>query len=72
MADGATIRLEGKVAIVGAEEHPHAARRLREEFPALGWYAASEGTVPDDVPVVRLRRDAARPEGAFALIGRRQ
>src|SRR3954470_2656219 len=64
---GATIRLEGKVAIVGADEHPHAARRLREALPSLDWYSASEGSVPDGVPVMRLRRDAARPEGAFAL-----
>ena len=67
MADGATIRLEGNVAIMGADEHPHAARRLQEEFPSLEWHALPEGAVPDDVPLVRLRRDASRPEGAFAL-----
>ena len=60
-----TIRLEGPISLVGAEEHPHAARRLREALPSLQWQEVAspvEGT-----PVVRLRRDDALPEGAFSL-----
>lgn len=67
MAEQSTIHLAGKVAIIGAAEHPHAARRLHEAFPAIGWYPATANEAPAEVPVVRLRRDAALPEGAFAL-----
>jgi hypothetical protein len=68
MAGDSSIRIEGTVAIVGADEHPHAARRLRESFPGLEWRAVAEGAAPSGVPVVRLRRDDTRPEGAFALM----
>jgi hypothetical protein len=67
MAGHSTIRLEGKVAVAGAAEHPHAARRLQEAFPAIDWYPTSANEAPAGDPLVRLRRNAARPEGAFAL-----
>ena len=31
------IPLRGQVSIEGANAHPHAARRLRESFPAIEW-----------------------------------
>jgi hypothetical protein len=66
MATSDTLRLEGTIALNGAADHPHAARRLRQEFPALTWIDAA-GTPPANTPLVVLTTDAARPEGAFAI-----
>jgi hypothetical protein len=60
-----TIRLEGKVALLGAASHPHATRRLRQEWPALNLFDAQNA--PDGTPAIRLVTDPARPEGGFAL-----
>lgn len=57
------IRLEGTVAIAGAERHPHAARRLRESLPGLTW---SDQAV-DGAPTIALSTDPSLPEGAFSL-----
>lgn len=61
-----SVRVEGKAGIVGAAEHPHAARRLREALPSVEWFDATN-SVSDGVPTVSLRRDMNRPEGAFAI-----
>jgi hypothetical protein len=63
-ADG--VRLEGRVALVGAGEHPHAVRRLRQAMPGIEWLDA-EGRVPDAIPTVELTRAGNRAEGSFAL-----
>ncbi len=60
-----TIRLEGPVTLLGAAEHPHAARRLRQAFPFLQWHDAA--ALPTTAPAVRLRLDSGLPEGAFSL-----
>ncbi|MCA9861247.1 MAG: hypothetical protein KC438_16080, partial [Thermomicrobiales bacterium] len=57
------IPLRGQVSIEGANAHPHAARRLRESFPAIEWI---ESTTLDR-PAVSLAVDASLPEGAFAI-----
>jgi hypothetical protein len=67
VAEQTTTRLEGKIALVGADEHPHAARRLRQAMPSLDWFDAETIAVPGGVPAVSLVADASRPEGAFAL-----
>ncbi len=67
MTSNNTIRLEGPVAIVGGEEHPHASRRLRAAFPHIEWFASSRAAVPANVPVVTLQTNPDRVEGSFTL-----
>jgi hypothetical protein len=62
-----TISISGPIAIVGADKHRHAARRLREAWSGLDWFDAADGHPPDGVPVVSLSLDASRPEGGFRL-----
>jgi hypothetical protein len=64
---GTTIRLEGKIALVGAADHPHAARRLRQTLSALDWFDAQDHALPNATPVVRLATDPAQVEGGFSL-----
>lgn len=59
-----TLRLPDRVGLVGGDEHPHAARRLRSSWPALDWIDVDDGRV-FDFPTVELRTDRAIPEGAF-------
>ena len=65
MLPDTSIRLEGAVALLGGAEHPHAVRRLRQEWPALDLFDAA--SAPDGTPALRLATDVARPEGGFAL-----
>lgn len=58
------VRLEGNVNLRGASAHPHAARRLRNEWPALTF--VDEGTSPDR-PTIALTVDSRQPEGAYTL-----
>src|SRR4051812_47527552 len=58
-------RFEGRVSLIGSEEHPHAARRLRGEFPSVGFVDAAAPT--DGLPSISLSRDAPLAEGAFAI-----
>ncbi|HKG27267.1 MAG TPA: hypothetical protein VKB09_16565, partial [Thermomicrobiales bacterium] len=62
-----TARIEGKIALLGAANHPHAARRLRQSFPALDWFDADAGLSSAHAPSVRLIADSSLPEGAFSL-----
>ncbi len=66
-----TVRLVGKVGIAGAAEHPHAARRLRQELSGIDWFdiapAQERGSVPPETPFISLRTESDRPEGGFAL-----
>ncbi|MGB3375736.1 MAG: hypothetical protein WBA87_11470 [Microbacterium sp.] len=59
--------LQGRIGLVGATEHPHAARRLKDEGGAVEWI-----TLPRDVradfPVIVLAEDSTIPEGAFDLV----
>lgn len=64
---GDRVILGGPVAIIGAERHPHAARRLREEWPGIEWFAANAGAHPDHVPTITLAGNERLPEGAFRL-----
>jgi hypothetical protein len=61
-----SIRLEGKVAVEGAADHPHAMRRLRHSFPQIEWFDAGP-EAPESTPRLRLQTDAERPEGSFEL-----
>ncbi len=54
------ITLQGPVAIEGADRHVHAARRLRETYPAVAWDGASGS-------VIALVEDTSLPEGAFRI-----
>ena len=63
---GGYVRLEGTVGVIGAEKHPHAARRLAEALPSVQWAGLRPGESFNG-PTVTLRRDASRPEGAFAI-----
>jgi hypothetical protein len=55
------IDIEGTVVLQGGDGHEHAARRLRQAFPDLGWQPGGDG------PVVELREDPALAEGAFRI-----
>jgi hypothetical protein len=55
------IRLAGSIALDGAAEHVHAARRLRQAFVGIEWREGGAG------PAVELRDDAALAEGAFRI-----
>lgn len=61
------LHLHGRVAVVGAADHPHAARRLREGWSDLTWIDVRSGETPDDVPLIRLALDSELPEGGFRL-----
>lgn len=61
-----TVALDGSVAVVGAAEHPHAARRLRAALPGVRWVPDPAGEVSGPTRVV-LRIDQERPEGAFSI-----
>lgn len=54
------ITFEGPITIEGADRHVHAARRLREAFPGIGWDAPGGSTVV-------LVEDASLPEGVFRI-----
>lgn len=58
------VRFEGPVHVVGADRHPHAARRLREEWAALTWV---DGPGPRDRPRIDLATTPELDEGAFRL-----
>ncbi|MBW3631924.1 MAG: hypothetical protein KY456_02730 [Chloroflexi bacterium] len=58
------VRIEGMVNVTGAEEHPHAARRLRQEWPALSW---AESAGEPNRPSVALQRSPELSEGAFRV-----
>ena len=62
MAAAGKITIGGKVALRGAERHPHAARRLCEAFPRLDFVPEGEG-----IPRLTLAEDRALAEGAFTL-----
>lgn len=62
------VRLSGTVAVVGAIEHPHAARRLREALPTISWQSARDEDVrTSTLPVVELKTRADLDEGVFDL-----
>lgn len=58
------VTLNGSVAILGADRHIHAARRLRESFPGIRW---QEGAGADGAAIV-LTEDPALAEGAFRIV----
>ena len=57
------VPLRGKIAIVGAEHHPHAARRLQASFPAVDWIEPG----PAAAATITLATTDALPEGAFSI-----
>jgi hypothetical protein len=68
MSHGSHTILTGRIAIVGADAHPHAATRLYESWPTLTWLQANSSTaLPPTMPVISLRESAAIPEGAFRI-----
>lgn len=56
----------GRTAIIGADRHPHAARRLREAFPGVGWIDLPAGATAEG-PAVEFRLDPALVEGGFRI-----
>ncbi len=62
-----SVRIEGSVAIVGAQHHPHAARSLKAALPQIRWFEASDDDQNAHVPVVSLATDLHREEGSFVL-----
>lgn len=60
------VTLKGRVGLVGAGSHPHAARRLKEEGRSVDWISLPRDE-PADFPVVVLSLDRSIPEGAFDL-----
>jgi hypothetical protein len=65
-ADPQSVALSGVVALIGAEHHSHAARRLKAKFPELEWvHYDSPDNVPEHVATVSLHTDPDLHEGAF-------
>lgn len=62
-----SVRLEGRVAITGSDQHPHAARRLRQALPQLQWFDARDDDQNAHVPVVSLATDPSLDEGSFVI-----
>ena len=56
------VRIEGTVKLIGADQHPHASRRLRQEWPSVTW--AERGSEPHR-PSLVLSTSPDLPEGAF-------
>jgi hypothetical protein len=71
MSSNNSIRLEGRIALTGADQHPHATRRLREAFPQLHLEHVRNDDRnahnPVTTPVISLATDATLEEGAFSL-----
>lgn len=66
----ASIALSGPIGIEGGQAFPHAARRLKDTFGDLEWYA----TITNDYaaqPVIRLGEDINLTEGAFNISAER-
>jgi hypothetical protein len=55
------LTLEGDVVLEDGQQHRHAARRLHEAYPAIGWRDAGTG------PRITMREDPGLPEGAFRI-----
>jgi hypothetical protein len=63
------VRIEGTVTLAGADQHPHASRRLRQEWPSIAW---AEGAFETNRPSVTLSTSPHLAEGAFKLtVGQR-
>ncbi|MFC4224251.1 glycoside hydrolase family 20 zincin-like fold domain-containing protein [Lysinibacter cavernae] len=68
MTSNATLHLSSRVALQGADEHPHAAARLREEWADLDWIEARQGeSIPSTMPTVLLTASDSLEEGAFRI-----
>lgn len=65
MPPAATV-LTGRVTLVGAARHPHAARRLRQTWPQIDWLDADTAPTANSLPLVELR-EAPLPEGAYRV-----
>jgi hypothetical protein len=58
------VRIEGTVKLIGADQPPHASRRLRQEWPSVTW--AERGSEPHR-PSLVLSTSPDLPEGAFRI-----
>ena len=58
------VRIEGTVTLIGGDRHPHASRRLREEWPSVAW---AKGGSESNQPSVELTTSPELPEGAFKV-----
>lgn len=62
------VYISGKIALIGAEQHPHAARQVKEAWRELEWVDALEGeSLPVDLPRVCLSLDPERAEGSYSI-----
>jgi len=60
--------LRGVVALVGAERHPYAAKRLQKKFPSLDWRAVSScNQVSKDAAILTLSESESELEGSFTI-----
>ena len=68
MRQNTAIHVTGRIGLIGAEEHPHAARRLRAALSSLEW---REGTSSDldagQIPTIELKSVSSLAEGAFSI-----
>ncbi len=56
-----------RCAIVGAERHPHAARRIQETWPSLSWLLPRDGeALPESLATIELT-ETAISEGSFRV-----
>lgn len=60
--------LSGRVALFGAAQHPHAAKRLKESWPNLHWIESKPNdSFSDEIAIVALTTSPKRPEGAYSI-----
>jgi hypothetical protein len=68
MSESDFITLNGRVAVIGADRHPHAAGRLATAGSGLEWLTVPPGGEgPESIPVISLREDTRLPEGSFRI-----
>lgn len=68
MTQGSQARLSGRVALVGADQHRHAASRIQQAWGSLTWLTAgANDTVSETTPSVLLRESSLLAEGAFHI-----
>lgn len=61
------IAFAGRCVLSGADRHPHAATRLREQWPELDWVTPRTGEAfPESLPRIELT-EAGTEEGAFRI-----
>jgi len=60
------VHFSGTVAVISAEDFPHAMRRLQASFSGIDWHSEPSGSSVS-APTIALTTDASLVEGAFTI-----